>query len=73
MKVELTSTTMIVELNGVPARIWEGKTDTGIPVYAFIARICAPSEADQTQFRAELRQCLPPSAELRGIAMWMML
>ena len=42
MKVTLESTTKIVELNGVQARIWEGTTEGGIRVHAFITRIAAP-------------------------------
>ena len=64
MKVTLQSTTKIVELNGVPARVWEGKTDSGIPVHAFITRIACPLDADQSAFEAELVECAPPSPEL---------
>ena len=30
MKITIENTDKIVTLNGVPARIWEGKTDSGI-------------------------------------------
>ena len=39
MIVWLHSTTKIVEVNGVRARIWEGLTGSGIPVHAYITRI----------------------------------
>lgn len=43
MKVTLENTTKIVALalNGtyVPARVWQGETEDGIPVQAFITRI----------------------------------
>ena len=32
MRVRLEQTTKVVELNGVPARMWEGVTDSGIRV-----------------------------------------
>lgn len=65
MKVTLESTTKIVELNGVPARLWEGKTDTGIAVHAFITRIAVDKdEPDTQQFETELRECIPPSANV---------
>jgi hypothetical protein len=43
MKITLENTDKIVELivNGtaVPARVWQGATEDGIPVQAFITRI----------------------------------
>jgi hypothetical protein len=36
MKVTLESTTKIVDINnGVKARLWEGRTESGIEVHAF--------------------------------------
>ena len=61
MKVSLESTTKIVELNGMPARIWEGETDSGIKVHAFITRIAALITENLAQFEAELKECSPPS------------
>jgi len=31
MKLTIEHTDRIVEVNGVPARVWEGVSDTGIP------------------------------------------
>ena len=39
MKLILENTSKLVELNGVPARIWEGKTESGIACHAFITRV----------------------------------
>ena len=39
MKVTLENTDKIVEFNGLPARIWEGHTASGIAVHAYITRI----------------------------------
>ena len=39
MRIEIESTEKIVELSGVPARVWDGKTDSGIPVHCFVTRI----------------------------------
>lgn len=65
MVVTLESTSKLVELNGVPVRIWEGRTESGIPVIAFVTRIAV--EQGQTpavceQFERELRQVRSPSA-----------
>ena len=65
MKVIIENTEKIVELNGVPARIWEGETDTGIKVHCFITRITLANEnEDSSQFEKELSKCKPPSAEI---------
>ncbi len=65
MIVKLESTSKLVDLNGVPARIWEGRTASGISVVAFVARIAVeegePPSAYE-QFERELRQVRPPSA-----------
>lgn len=43
MRITIESTTKLVELvvDGctVPARVWQGQTESGIPVQAFITRI----------------------------------
>ena len=61
MKITIENTSKVVELNGVPARIWEGTTDTGIPVHCYVTRIAVAKDADLTQFERELYGCNPPS------------
>ena len=43
MKITIENTTKIVTLvvggNDVPARVWQGETEDGIPVQCFITRI----------------------------------
>lgn len=62
MKIEVESTTKTVEMNGVEARVWEGKTDTGIPVHCFITRIAVDinDRAANDQFQAELEERRTP-------------
>jgi len=48
MIINIESTIKIVELNGAPARVWEGKTESGISVHCFITR----------------KECKPPSLEV---------
>src|SRR5208283_504827 len=43
MKITIENTTILAELNGVPARVWEGKTESGIPVICWITRIAVRS------------------------------
>jgi len=65
MKVTLESTTKTVNLETptgvVPARIWEGTTDSGIAVHAFITRICVHRDLDSSQFERELQACREPT------------
>jgi hypothetical protein len=62
MRITLESTTQIVEVNGVPARVWEGTTESGIPVSALITRLAVERTQDTAQFEAELRECRAPKA-----------
>lgn len=71
MKVTLTSTSKIVMLkpgplaDGVPARVWEGETELGIKVHAFITRVSVGKNEDTQQFEKELKECKVPSAEIQ--------
>jgi hypothetical protein len=75
MRVQLESTDKIVELvvgvgarsASVPARIWEGETESGIKVHAFITRIAVHKDDDASQFEAELKEQRSPSRELAGV------
>ncbi len=70
MKLTLESTTKVVKLETphgavVQARVWEGTTDTGIPVHVFITRIAPTIPIDdprQAEFQKELVDQKPPSA-----------
>ena len=73
MKIEIESTTKIVHLNNVPARIWEGKTASGIPVHCYVTRIAIGKDAEASEFERELQEHKPPSAEIQGIPLRMIL
>ena len=73
MKIEIESTTKIVHLNGVPARIWEGKTESGIPVHCYVTRISIQKDSDATQFEQELQEHRIPSLEIEAIPLRMIL
>ncbi len=66
MKIIIENTNKIVKLNGVPARVWEGHTDSGIPVHCFITRIAVHKEEDATQFEQELLEQKEPSADIES-------
>jgi hypothetical protein len=65
MKMTIESTTRMVEVNGVPARVWEGKSERGVPVVCCITRIAVDKGADNSQFERELQEHKPPSPAAR--------
>lgn len=74
MKITLESTTKIIHINGVPARIWEGQTESGIPVHAFVTRIGVNEQENNTEeFRRELEECKKPSPEVEAIPLRMLI
>jgi hypothetical protein len=67
MKIIIESTEKITSLNGVPARIWEGYTQSGIKIHCFIARVAvSEDEKDIEQFEKELKECKVPSPEIEA-------
>lgn len=67
MLIHIESTTKIVELNGVPARIWEGLTESGIKVHCYITRIAIDkNEPREEEFQKELQECRTPSPEIEA-------
>ncbi len=76
MKLTIESTSKIVALNGVPARMWEGQTETGIPVHAYVTRIAVKEGrpgSDYVQFETELQEQRKPSADIEAIPLRMIL
>jgi len=64
MQIKIQNTDKIVELSGVPARVWEGKTKSGIPVHCFITRISPQSNDNIEDFERELMKTNAPSPEV---------
>lgn len=83
MKITITSTTKLVEFQVaggiVPARLWEGATEDGTPVHAYVTRICPsiPIEQLTPQIEAEFAKSLaeqaPPTEAIRAIPLRMIL
>jgi len=75
MRITIESTTQIVELGTggrglVLARIWEGTTESGLPVHCFVTRIAAPKDLagqDLEQFQRELEEQRAPSPAIDGV------
>lgn len=71
MRMTIESTDKIVVLMGpngvVPARIWEGHTESGIAVHCYITRVAVGVGEDATQFDRELLAARTPSPEVAAI------
>ncbi len=73
MKIQIESTTKIVSLNGVPARIWEGHTESAIPVHCYVTRIAVANDQPHEQFERELEEHAAPSADVAAIPLRLIL
>lgn len=63
MKLTIESTEAVVTVNGVPARIWEGTSESGVRVFCLVTRVAVQRDQDCTQFERELQECRPPTPE----------
>jgi hypothetical protein len=83
MKITIESTSKMVTLRdpgggSVVARVWEGHTDTGIPVFCFIPRIAPtipeplPIDVAQ-QFATELQEMRAPTPLVDSIPLRMII
>lgn len=74
MKLNITSTSMIVQINGLPCRVWEGTSASGVPVTCFIPLIAPPSKGfDLTEFEIDLHEHVGPSDAARSFPLRMIL
>ena len=77
MRITLEPTSKVVELvvNGaaVPARIWEGTTDAGVPMHAYITRVAVAENQDASAFERELLAQRKPSVEVAAITLRLIL
>jgi hypothetical protein len=60
MNLTIHPTDRMTTINGVPALIWEGKSDGGTDVICFITRIAVPAAQDCSAFERELSECEYP-------------
>ena len=63
MQIQMTieTTDQIVDLDGVPVRVWKGVTASGIECLVFVHRIAVHQSNDQKQFEKELLEQSPPA------------
>ena len=66
--------TLVVEGGEVPARVWQGCTEDGTEVLAFVTRILAKEgKHDVERFRRELMETSPARPEVEIIPMRLIL
>lgn len=63
MRITIESTDRVVQVSAgagerVPARVWEGHTERGVPV---ATRIAAHLDSNQEEFEQDLKETRPPS------------
>ena len=74
MTITIHSTDKIVELNGVPARVWEGTSKSGVKLHCFITRLAIDKDETRAdEFEKELQICKSPTPEVEAIPLRMIL
>lgn len=82
MKITIEPTSKIVELEVrgtgcmMPARIWQGETDTGTPVQVYITRIAPevhPEDPRVAEFGQALKEVATPRASVQAIPLRLIL
>ena len=66
MRLTLKPTDQMVDLDGVPTRMWKGETAAGVPVQAYITIVACPVTADMSEF-GELRDVDQPHPVLAAV------
>ena len=63
MKMTLESTDQIVDLNGVKCRVWEGTSERGTQVFAFVAQVAVDKDTggDPAELVQDLQENKPPT------------
>ena len=74
MKITIESTTKITHLNGMPARVWEGQTESGIKIHCYITRVAIDKDEPRAEeFEKELKEQKVPSTEIKAIPLRMII
>ena len=73
MKLTIENTDRLVQINGIPARVWEGTTENGIAVQVLVTQVAVHRDDDQAQFLTELAEQRPLEAEISAFPLRMVL
>lgn len=63
MRITIESTRKIVEVNGVPARVWQGTTAKGVPITCLITRVAVERTADASELEKDLDEQAAPRGD----------
>lgn len=66
MKILIESTPVITTVNGRPARVWKGLSESGIECTLYVTMVSVDRDADTSAFARELDEQLTPQ-ELRTL------
>ncbi len=64
MKVTAESTAKIIELNGVPARVWYARTESDVECFLFVTLVAVANEEEQGEFGAAFQKLRAPIADI---------
>jgi hypothetical protein len=64
MQLLIESTDQLTTIDGVPVRVWKGRTDDNVECKVFIHRIAVHKSQDQALFQAVLLEQLPPGRQV---------
>lgn len=67
MKITLEPTSKIIEIDGVPCRVWQGQSERGVKCHAHIALIGVDRADDSDEFDCELREVKTPRANIEHL------
>lgn len=67
MKITITSTPVVTEIDGRPCRLWEGVTESGHPCQVFVAAVAAVG--NEREFEKELLSIEAPPES--AVPLWM--
>ena len=67
MKITMTATPIMTEVDDVPVRVWEGVTEGGARCQVYVCRIALPPGQDAAEFETELRETLPPGEYVSAV------
>ncbi len=79
MKLTIESTTKIVTLvvdgHEIPARVWQGETESGIPIHCFVTRVAVANDKgyDHSQFERELAEQRAARVDVEAIPLRLIL
>ena len=59
MILTIEATDQLTHWDGVPVRVWKGKTESGVDCFVFVHRVAVHKSKDQAEFERALRE-IPP-------------